>query len=185
MAESNLKLNSRMYLIKMNQRDIIVREYLRQQAESINGDDFTNNLTSDGQINVHHNHQMVVADNQSSEDDLKDFKEQVKSWLKLDNEVKAINAKIKILDNERKHRKKLIDVFSNNILKFMTNNEIDELNSKDGIIKCKASNVKKPIKQKELIQKLKEQFQHIMEADEKIETVFKGEKIQRITLKRT
>jgi hypothetical protein len=170
----------------MNQRDIIVREYLRQQAESINGEDFTNTLTSEGQINVHHNHQMVVSENiQNSEDELKDFKEQVKSWLKLDNEVKAINAKIKILDNERKHRKKLIDVFSNKILKFMSSNEIDELNSKDGIIKCKASNVKKPLKQKELIQKLKEQFQNIMEADEKIETVFKGEKIQKITLKRT
>jgi hypothetical protein len=172
----------------MTSRDVIVREYLRQQANMINGDEFTDNLTNDGQINVHHNHQMVVSHSQqpSSEEELAKFKEEVKSWLKLDNEVKAINAKIKILDNERKHRKKLIDVFSANILSFMSSNEIDELNSKDGIIKYKKSMVKKPLTQKEIKQKLKEQFQNIMDSEQIIETVFKGgEKVPKVTLKRS
>jgi hypothetical protein len=172
----------------MNSRDIIVREYLRQQANMVNVDEFTDNLTHDEQINVHHNQQLVVSNNQeqpSTDEGLAQFKEQVKSWLKLDNEMKAINAKIKILDNERKHRKKLIDVFSTNILNFMGSNEIDELNSKDGIIKYKKSMVKKPLTQTEIKQKLKEQFHNIMEAEKMIDTVFKGEKVPKITLKRS
>jgi hypothetical protein len=172
----------------MNSRDIIVREYLRQQANMVNVDEFTDNLTHDEQINVHHNQQLVVSNNQeqpSTDEGLSQFKEQVKSWLKLDNEMKAINAKIKILDNERKHRKKLIDVFSTNILNFMGSNEIDELNSKDGIIKYKKSMVKKPLTQTEIKQKLKEQFHNIMEAEKMIDTVFKGEKVPKITLKRS
>jgi hypothetical protein len=172
----------------MNSRDIIVREYLRQQANMVNVDEFTDNLTHDEQINVHHNQQLVVSNNQeqpSTDEGLSQFKEQVKSWLKLDNEMKAINSKIKILDNERKHRKKLIDVFSTNILNFMGSNEIDELNSKDGIIKYKKSMVKKPLTQTEIKQKLKEQFHNIMEAEKMIDTVFKGEKVPKITLKRS
>jgi hypothetical protein len=167
----------------MSQKDAIVREYLRQQACMINANDFTEQLTNDGQINVHHN-QLVPY--QSSGEDLTEFKEQVKSWLNLDNEVKAINAKIKILDNERKHRKKLIEVFSSKILSFMGNNEIDELNSKDGIIKYKKSFVKEPLTQKQIIGKLLDQFRNIENAEDKINKVFKDrERIERLRLKRS
>ncbi|QOI90187.1 hypothetical protein QKU58_gp144 [Pyramimonas orientalis virus] len=167
------------------QRDIIVREYLRQQQEQANmiNDDFTEQLTND--INVHHNQLVTTTDN-TSEDELREFKEQVKSWLKLDNETKAINAKIKILDNERKHRKKLIDVFSKNILTFMGNNEIDELNSKDGVIKYKKSYVKEHLSQKLIREKLLEQFNSTIDAEEKINKVFKErDKVEVLRLKRT
>lgn len=164
-------------------RDIIVREYLRQQSDAVNMNEFTDNLTRDEQINVHRNQ---LVPHQSSDYDLQEFKEQVKSWIKLDNEVKAINAKIKILDNERKHRKKLIDVFSTKILQFMSTNEIDELNSKDGIIKYKKSFVKEPLTQKQIKQKLLEQFNNMDDAEERINNVFKNrEKIEKLRLKRS
>lgn len=167
----------------MSQKDAIVREYLRQQANMLNTNEFTDQLTNEGQINVHHN-QLVPR--QSSDEDLTEFKEQVKSWLNLDNEVKAINAKIKILDNERKHRKKLIEVFSAKILSFMGSNEIDELNSKDGIIKYKKSFVKEPLTQKQIRAKLLDQFRNIDNAEEKINKVFKDrEKIEKLRLKRS
>tara|TARA_Y100000389_G_C17465236_1_gene524879 strand:- start:552 stop:1064 length:513 start_codon:yes stop_codon:yes gene_type:complete len=165
------------------ERDIIVREYLRQQSDVVNMSEFTDNLTRDEQINVHHNQ---LVPHQSSEDDLQEFKEQVKSWIKLDNEVKAINAKMKILDNERKHRKKLIDVFSTKILKFMGTNEIDELNSKDGVIKYKKSFVKEPLTQKQIKQKLLEQFNAMDDAEERINNVFKNrDKVEILRLKRS
>ena len=165
------------------ERDIIVREYLRQQSDAVNMNEFTDNLTRDEQINVHRNQ---LVPHQSSDDDLQEFKEQVKSWIKLDNEVKAINAKIKILDNERKHRKKLIDVFSTKILQFMSTNEIDELNSKDGIIKYKKSFVKEPLTQKQIKQKLLEQFNTMDDAEERINNVFKNrDKVEKLRLKRS
>lgn len=173
----------------MNQRDQMVREYLRQQSNTVNMHEFTDNLTHDGQINLHHN-QMVVARQHpqvsTSEEELTEFKEQVKTWIKLDNEVKAINTKIKILDNERKHRKKMIDVLSTSILSFMSSNEIDELNSKDGIIKYKRSYVKQPLTQKEIKTKLLEQFNNFEDAEERINNVFKNrEKIEKLRLKRS
>lgn len=166
-----------------NQKDQIVREYLRQQSEMINTNEFTDTLINEGQINVHHN-QLVPY--QSSESELNDFKEQVKSWINLDNEVKAINSKIKILDNERKHRKKLIEVFSIKILSFMGSNEIDELNSKDGIIQYKKSFVKEPLTQKQIKKKLLEQFASIENAEDRINRVFKDrERIEKLRLKRS
>lgn len=171
----------------MNQRDMMVREYLRQQSNAVNMNEFTETLTNDEQINVHHN-QLVVAQQTmaTDENELNEFKEQVKAWIKLDNEAKAINAKIKILDNERKHRKKMIDVLSTKILSFMGSNEIDELNSKDGIIKYKKSYVKEPLTQKQIKEKLLEQFNNLDDAEERINNVFKNrEKVERLRLKRS
>jgi len=171
----------------MNQRDMMVREYLRQQSNAVNMNEFTDTLTNDEQINVHHN-QLVVAQQTipTNESELNEFKEQVKTWIKLDNEVKAINAKIKILDNERKHRKKIIDVLSTKILSFMGSNEIDELNSKDGIIKYKKSYVKAHLTQKQIKEKLLEQFNSLDDAEERINNVFKNrEKVEKLRLKRS
>lgn len=167
----------------MNQKDILVREYLRQQQSHLANEDFADKLIDAEQINVHHT--QLVPTNSSTEDDLQQFKDQVKSWIKLDNEVKAINAKIKILDNERKHRKKLIEKLSEGILNFMTSNEIDELNSKDGIIKYKKSYVKEHLSQKQIIHKLQDVFKNIDDAEERINNVFKNrDKVEKMRLLR-
>lgn len=171
----------------MSQRDMMVREYLRQQSNAINMNEFTDTLTNDEQINVHHN-QLVLAHQPkpTNDNELNEFKEQVKAWIKLDNEVKAINDKIKILDNERKHRKKMIDVLSAKILSFMGSNEIDELNSKDGIIQYKKSYVKAKLNQRQIKEKLLQQFNNLEDAEERINKVFKDrEKVERLRLKRS
>lgn len=168
-------------------RDVLVREYLKQQSEMINvNEDFTDSLTQDGQINVHHSGTLTTINRQDDTEHLNEFKEQVKNWLRLDNEINAINSKIKMLDNEKKHRKKLLNELSSRILKFMGNNEIDELNSKDGIIKYKKSYVKEPLTHKTIISKLKTQFNNSEDAIDKINRVFKDRgKIEKIGLKRT
>lgn len=162
-----------------------LRQYLQQQSQAMQSPcDFEpDNLLNEGQINVHHN--SLVPVQQTNEHELTDFKEQVKSWLKYDNELKAINAKIKILDNERKHRKKLMEKLSEMILKFMGSNEIDELNSREGIIKYKKSLVMAPLTQKKVIERLKEQFQSITDVDDRLNKVFKDrEKVPKLCLKR-
>lgn len=167
-------------------REQLVRKYLEQQQSDLmrnTNDEFADTLLTEGQINVHHNSLMVV---QTNENELNDFKEQVKNWIKLDNELKAINAKIKMLDNEKKHRKKMMDKLSEMILKFMGSNEIDELNSKDGVIKYKRSMVKEPLTQKKMIEKLREQFKTIVDVDDRLNNVFKNrEKVLKLCLKRS
>ena len=169
-------------------RDVLVREYLRQQANMVNNqEEFTDSLIREGQINVHHRG-IIAAQNEQQDDteQLNEFKEQVKNWIKLDNEINAINAKIKMLDNERKHRKKILNDLSCKILKFMGNNEIDELNSKEGIIKYKKSYVKEPLTHRTIMNKLKAQFNNSEEAIEKINKVFKDRgKIEKLSLKRS
>lgn len=165
-------------------KDIIVREYLKQQASMINPNDFADSLIKDDQINLHHRNLMTERTN--SDDQLNEFKEQVKIWLRLDNEISAINSKIKMLDNERKHRKKRLNDLSEFILKFMGTNEIDELNSKEGIIQYKRKFIKAPLTHKKIIEDLKSQFNNSEEAIKKIYTVFQDrEKHEKIMLKRS
>lgn len=162
-----------------------LRQYLQQQSQAMQSacDFEADNLLNEGQINVHHN--SLVPVQQTNEQELNDFKEQVKSWLRLDNELKAINEKVKILDNERKHRKKLMEKLSEMILKFMGSNEIDELNSREGIIKYKKSMVKESLNQKKIIEKLREQFKAFTDVDERLNKVFKDrEKVPKLCLKR-
>lgn len=170
-----------------NPRDVIVREYLRQQSQMVNQEDFTESLVRDGQINVHHRSIVPQDHNQQDEaEQLNEFKEQVKVWLKLDNEISAITAKMKLLDNERKHRRKLLNEYSTKILEFMGNNEIDELNSKDGIIKYKRSYVKEPLSHKTIMNRLIDQFNNSPDAAEKIKRVFVDRnKIEKLCLKRS
>ena len=151
-------------------KDFLVREYLRQQQMN-NG--FADNLIDGENILVHKNQAgRREANTYTQEDSIEEFKEKVKNWIKLDLEVKSINAKIKMLDIERKNRKKFMEALSESILKFMTQNEIDELNSKEGIVKFKKSSVKKPYSQKELIQRLKSEFESVEDAEQKIRDIF-------------
>jgi hypothetical protein len=151
-------------------KDFLVREYLRQQQMN-NG--FADNLIDGENILVHKNQAGIrEANTYTQEDSIEEFKEKVKNWIKLDLEVKSINAKIKMLDIERKNRKKFMEALSESILKFMTQNEIDELNSKEGIVKFKKSSVKKPYSQKELIQRLKSEFESVEDAEQKIRDIF-------------
>ena len=77
-----------------------------------------------------------------------------------------------MLDIERKNRKKFMEALSESILKLMTQNEIDELNSKEGIVRFKKSSVKKPYSQKELINRLKSEFESVTDAEQKIRDIF-------------
>lgn len=151
-------------------KDFLVREYLRQQQMN---NEFADNLINGENILVHKNQAGIrEANTYTQEDSIEEFKEKVKNWIKLDLEVKSINAKIKMLDIERKNRKKFMEALSESILKFMTQNEIDELNSKEGIVKFKKSSVKKPYSQKELIHRLKSEFESVEDAEQKIRDIF-------------
>lgn len=164
------------------QKQELVRQYIKDQSQFTEGN-ITDELLGEGRVHMHRNELTPV---QNDEEEVEDFKNQVRMWMKIDNEVKLISSKIKLLDNERKQRKKMLELLSAKMLRFMSTNSIDELNTREGILKYKKSMVKSSITQKELITKLQKEFANIQNADEKILKVFKDrQKIEKVKLLRS
>lgn len=119
---------------------------------------------------------------QESDPQLEDFKNKVKIWIKLDNEIKELNNKIKVLDNERKQRKKYMMNLTPHILSYMNTNEIEELNSRDGKIQYKCSMIKPPLSQRDVKSKLYNTF---ADQHEELDKIFSSrEKVQKVSLRR-
>lgn len=79
--------------------------------------------------------------------DFIDFKEDVKTWIKLDDDIKTLNDAIK----ERKEKKKEI---TPKLLEFMEKHDINDLNTNDGHLKFQKSLRSKPLSKKYLLDRL-------------------------------
>jgi len=75
--------------------------------------------------------------NELNDNDLDKFKKNVKEWLELDTIIKEHEKRIK--DLKKKRNKEL----EPQITKFMTDNNITDLNTNNGKIKCAERNTKK------------------------------------------
>ena len=75
--------------------------------------------------------------NEFNDNDLDEFKKNVKEWLELDTIIKEHEKRIK--DLKKKRNKEL----EPQITKFMTDNNITDLNTNNGKIKCAERNTKK------------------------------------------
>lgn len=131
---------------------------------------------------------MVVPQNQQeqTEEEMEEFKYQVRNWIKLDTEIKDISAKMRMLDGERKRRKKIQEELSKRIMAFMRNNQIDELNSREGIIKSKTSMVKTSLSQKALQQRIMDVFGTDGQVEQKVKSIFENrERVERHRLTRS
>jgi len=69
----------------------------------------------------------------------------IKSWMKIDNELKQLKKE----ENDRKKKKESI---SKRLMEIMSENDIDEFNTKTGKIVYSKKNVKKPISKKMLLE---------------------------------
>ena len=172
----------------MASRDDLLREYLRRQGNAPTTE-LSDALLAEDQIHVHNNHQlMVVPQNQQeqTEEEMEEFKYQVRNWIKLDTEIKDISAKMRMLDGERKRRKKIQEELSKRIMAFMRNNQIDELNSREGIIKSKTSMVKTSLSQKALQQRIMDVFGTDGQVEQKVKSIFENrERVERHRLTRS
>jgi hypothetical protein len=173
----------------MNSKQELVREYLKQQmAQSKPNQKFVDDILEKDNIQIHHNQlQLYKKDDDDTQDaDVEDFKNQVRNWLRLDSEIKEINNKIKLLNNERKQRKKFIDVLSVKIMQFMSENDIDELNSRDGVLKYKKSYIKKQVTQKEIKENIKSVMKENTKLDEILKYIFQSDsKVEKCKLLRS
>lgn len=109
---------------------------------------------------------------------LEEFKGHVKDWLELDNQLKRLAAAAK----ERRKRKNDINL---KILEFMGRFNIEDLNTKEGIIRYKKTFVKEPLTQKTIKTKLEELFKNDQDTFEKVQRIFtEREKIEKTSLRR-
>jgi hypothetical protein len=90
---------------------------------------------------------LVVYNNVPEDISLDEFKNYVKKWLEYDNFIKKAQALIK-------EKKKSRDMLSTVITKFMCKYDIEDLNTKEGRIRCKTLMVKEPVSQKMIKEKI-------------------------------
>lgn len=109
---------------------------------------------------------------------LEEFKSHVKDWLELDNQLKRLAAAAK----ERRKKKNDINL---KILEFMGRFNIEDLNTKEGIIRYRKTYVKEPLSQKTIKTKLEELFKNDLDTFEKVQKIFtEREKIEKASLRR-
>lgn len=90
------------------------------------------------------------------------FKENVKEWIGIDDEIAELNKKIKEL--KAKKNKQL----EPKITLFMRQYNISDLNTEGGKLKCNERNTKKPLSKNLIKQSLSEFFK---QDEEKVDTV--------------
>jgi len=122
-----------------------------------------------------------IDDNQImlNEVELNKFKAMVKKWLSYDDEIK-------VLQNALKDRRAKKNELTPVVMDFMKNHEIEDLNTKDGKLKCYTSNRKKALTQKDIKHKLLGYFKSENKGEKCVEYVFGDREIKEVmNLRRT
>ena len=111
---------------------------------------------------------------------LEEFKQIVKKWLEYDKFMKKAKEAIR---EKKVHKEKLGEI----ITKFMIKYNIEDLNTKEGKIRCKTTNVKTPISHKCIKQKIVEYFQNDTDKQTDIMTkVYENDRplVEKLSLRR-
>jgi len=144
-----------------------------------------NNLDNNPHTNFAHTileNDIAIDENQLTESMnemmLDEFKENVKAWTLADNQVKRLNAASKQLKTKKKE-------LNEKILDFMARFNIEDLNTKEGIIRYKKTFIKEPLTQKMIKEKLNELFKDSDTHLEKINEIFTNRnKVEKTSLRR-
>ena len=124
-----------------------------------------------------------IFQTQMSEQDFQFYKEQlkinVKSYLELDDQIKALN---KALVERRKQKNKLSD----EILDMMKKFEIDNMNTKNGRLIYSVNKTTKPLNKTNLLSGLNMYFKNEDQAKSVSQVVLDNrEKVEKVKLRRT
>lgn len=109
---------------------------------------------------------------------LEEFKKNVQDWMTNDNQLKRLLAAAKLLRNKKK-------TLNEKILDFMARYNIEDLNTKEGVIRYKKTYVKESLTQKIIKEKLNEIFKDNEENLEKVNEIFTNRgKVEKTSLRR-
>ena len=113
------------------------------------------------------------------EGSLESFKAHVRSWMSLDNEIKRLEAVLR-------ERKKLKQELSEKVLDFMSNYNIEDLNTRDGRLRYRVSSVMAPLTQKMIRERVADFLSAKLGAVDgaEIDGLFGRERVDKVSLKR-
>lgn len=118
----------------------------------------TENKNTDSNVIIENNNTSGKF-SQINELHLEVFKENVKEWLTLDDDIKTLNSHLR----DRKKRK---NELTPDILKFMEQYEIQDMNTNSGLIKYNQTLVKKPMNKEFIRNKLSDFLKNSKTADD-------------------
>lgn len=106
------------------------------------------------------------------------FKRRIKEWLELDDDCRKLREAV----NSRNKRKKELEPL---ITEFMNTNQLDNINTKNGKLKCNTKNYKKPLNQKNLSTTLTKFFNDLNKAQAAADFLINNrEVVEKTTLSR-
>jgi len=109
---------------------------------------------------------------------LEEFKKNVQNWMTIDNQMKRLAAATKQIKNKKKE-------MNEKILDFMVRYNIEDLNTKEGIIRYKKTFVKETLTQKMIKDKLNDIFKDNNTNLEKVNEIFNNrDKVEKTSLRR-
>jgi hypothetical protein len=155
-------------------KNSIIQNYLKQQINASMGGCDSMSECSHGSSSNQKVKSMEIPDN----DDLQNFKAQVRQWIDVDNVIKK-------LQQAAREKSKVKKELTGKILEFMARYNIEDLNTKDGKIRYKISYTKVPLSQKQIKEKMIEYYDTQTSSDELTKKIFESrEKVPKPTLRR-
>ena len=154
-------------------------------------DNLIRNYAENNQINSVPQHDMVenIMNNDIAVDEtqmtesmnelmLEEFKKNVQTWMNYDNQMKRLAAASKLLKTKKKE-------INEKILDFMARYNIEDLNTKEGVIRYKKTFVKEPLTQKMIKDKLNELFKNNENDLNRVNEIFNNrQKVEKTSLRR-
>lgn len=155
--------------------DNLIRDYA-------NANHLNDNIPQSNLVDNIMNNDVAIDETQMTESMnelmLEEFKKNVQSWMLIDNQMKRLAAASKQLKVKKKD-------MNEKILDFMARYNIEDLNTKEGIIRYKKTYVKEPLTQKLIKEKLNEIFKDSDSNLEKINEIFNNRgKVEKTSLRR-
>ena len=154
--------------------DNLIRNYAENnQINSVPQHDIVDNIM---------NNDIAVDETQMTESMnelmLEEFKKNVQTWMNYDNQMKRLAAASKLLKTKKKE-------INEKILDFMARYNIEDLNTKEGVIRYKKTFVKEPLTQKMIKDKLNELFKNNENDLNRVNEIFNNrEKVEKTSLRR-
>lgn len=155
----------------------LVDTYLKHQAHSIS--QLKPSPASECSESPNIDTTLVVYNDLPENISLEEFKNYVKKWLECDNFIKRARDAIK-------ERKKMQDKLAGIITKYMCKYNIEDLNTKEGRIRCKTLVVKTPVSQKLVKQRITDYFKNNeSQRDDILHKIYEDrEKVEKVSLRR-
>ena len=151
-------------------KNTLINNYLQDQVHcSKQSDDAESNKNKNALCQY-----VEMPDN----DSLEEFKNQVRAWVEIDNNIKALKNAIK----ERNVAKKEL---TDRILRFMIKFNIEDLNTKDGSkLRYKVNQVKKNPTAKDIKTRLADNYNNAKNAEELSNRLFQCDMVEKPSLRR-